>query len=135
MGDYFGHWLRVGAGLRQPPAVFHVNWFRTGDDGRFLWPGFGQNLRVLLWMIARVKGKAGGQDTPIGIVPGASDLDLEGLDLPRGDRERLLQVDRGEWAAEVPEIRAFFDKFGSRLPESLDTSLRALTEQVTTATV
>jgi phosphoenolpyruvate carboxykinase (GTP) len=135
MGDYFANWLRVGAGLRNPPAIFHVNWFRTGDDGRFVWPGFGQNLRVLLWMIDRVKGKAGGNETPIGIVPGASDLNWEGLELSRAARERLLRVDRSEWAAEVPDIRAFFDKFGSRLPQPLDASLRALTDQLTTAAV
>jgi phosphoenolpyruvate carboxykinase (GTP) len=135
MGDYFAHWLRVGAGLRQPPAIFHVNWFRTNAEGRFAWPGFGQNLRVLLWMINRVKGKAGGQDTPIGIVPSPGDLDWDGLDLSRADRELLLRVDHAEWAAEVPEIRAFFGKFGSRLPPSLDRSLEALAGQVTAATV
>ena len=70
MGDYFAHWLRVGEGLAHPPAVFHVNWFRTNADGQFVWPGFGQNLRVLLWMIDRVKGRAGGNDTPMGVVPG-----------------------------------------------------------------
>jgi phosphoenolpyruvate carboxykinase (GTP) len=135
MADYFGHWLRVGERLRRPPAVFHVNWFRTGADGRFVWPGFGQNLRVLLWMIDRVKGRAGGQDTPIGVVPGPNDLDFDGLDLSRADRELLLGVDRAEWAAEVPEIRSFFDRFGPRIPRELDGALAALSEQVTTATV
>ena len=135
MGDYFGHWLRVGAGLKNPPALFHVNWFRTNADGRFVWPGFGQNLRVLLWMMERVKGKASGQETPVGIVPGPNDLNWDGLDLSRADKEMLLRVDRGEWAAEVPEIRAFFDKFGSRLPQSLDASLGALADQLATTAV
>jgi len=135
MGDYFGHWLRVGAGLKNPPALFHVNWFRTDADGRFVWPGFGQNLRVLLWMIDRVKGKASGSDTPIGVVPGPGDLNWDGLELSRGEKEMLLRVDRGEWAAEVPEIRGFFDKLGSRLPRSLDASLGALAEQLTTTAV
>jgi phosphoenolpyruvate carboxykinase (GTP) len=135
MGDYFGHWLRMGEGLRNPPALFHVNWFRTNADGRFVWPGFGQNLRVLLWMIDRVKGKAGGEDTAIGVVPRPSDLNWEGLSLSRADKELLLHMDRGEWAAEVPEIRAFFEKFGARLPNALDASLRALSEQLTTAAV
>ncbi len=135
MADYFANWLRVGAGLKNPPAIFHVNWFRTNAEGRFVWPGFGQNLRVLLWMIDRVKGKAGGTDTPLGVVPGASDLNWDGLDLSRADRDLLLSVDRGEWRAEVPEIRAFFDKFGGRLPPSLDASLQALSEQLTTAAV
>jgi phosphoenolpyruvate carboxykinase (GTP) len=130
MGDYFAHWLRVGAGLARPPAVFHVNWFRTGADGRFIWPGFGQNLRVLLWMIDRVKGKAGGTDTPIGVVPGVNDLDWDGLSLSRSDQESLLRVDKAEWAAEVPEIRAFFDRFGARLPEELSRTLDALAHKL-----
>jgi phosphoenolpyruvate carboxykinase (GTP) len=135
MGDYFGHWLRVGAGLTRPPALFHVNWFRTNADGRFVWPGFGQNLRVLLWMIERVKGKASGQETPLGVVPGPNDLNWDGLDLSRADKEMLLRVDRSEWAAEVPEIRAFFDKFGSNLPQSLEASLGALSEELATTAV
>jgi len=135
MGDYFAHWLSVGRALRHPPAVFHVNWFRTGDDGRFLWPGFGQNLRVLLWMIERVKGKGGALETPIGLVPTPTALDFEGLDLPPAARAALLRVDRAEWGAEVPEIRAFFDRFGSRLPRELDRALVALSDQLTTTAV
>jgi phosphoenolpyruvate carboxykinase (GTP) len=131
MGDYFSHWLRVGAKLERPPAVFHVNWFRTGSDGRLLWPGFGQNVRVLLWMIDRVKGKAGATETPIGLVPTPNALDWDGLDVSPAGRATLLQVDRGEWALEVPEIRAFFDRFGSRMPEPLGLSLETLSGQLT----
>ena len=134
MGDYFAHWLRVGQGLAQPPAVFHVNWFRTGSDGRFVWPGFGQNIRVLLWMIDRMKGQGGAAETPIGLVPTERALDWDGLSLSSADRSALLHVDRAEWAAEVKEIRAFFDRFGDRLPESLGRSLEALDRQLTTAT-
>jgi phosphoenolpyruvate carboxykinase (GTP) len=135
MADYFAHWLRVGRTLRRPPAVFHVNWFRTGEDGRFLWPGFGQNLRVLLWMIDRVKGKGGALETPIGLVPAPGALDFEGLSLSPSDRAALLRVDRSEWAAEVPEIRAFFDRFGSRLPKELDRTLVSLGHQLTATAV
>jgi phosphoenolpyruvate carboxykinase (GTP) len=135
MGDYFGHWLRVGRGLKQPPAVFHVNWFRAGADGRFLWPGFGQNLRVLLWMIERVKGTAAAEETPIGLVPTQGSLNWDGLDLSASDRAALLHVDRSEWAAEVPEIRSFFDRFGDRLPGELDRALSTLTDQLTTTAV
>jgi phosphoenolpyruvate carboxykinase (GTP) len=135
MGDYFGHWLRMGQRLARPPALFHVNWFRTNAEGRFVWPGFGQNVRVLLWMIDRVKGKAGGQDTPVGVVPEPGDLNWDGLSLSRADKELLLRVDRGEWAAEVPEIRAFFDKFGDRLPRALEGSLQALSEELATTSV
>jgi phosphoenolpyruvate carboxykinase (GTP) len=131
MGDYFSHWLQVGAELKRPPAIFHVNWFRTGSDGRFLWPGFGQNIRVLLWMIDRVKGKVGATETPIGLVPTPGALDWDGLHLSPADRETLLHVDRSEWAAEVPEIRAFFERFGNRLPENLGHSLEVLSGQVT----
>jgi len=126
MGDYFAHWLRMGRALARPPAVFHVNWFRTDEHGRFVWPGFGENLRVLLWMIERAKGKAAADETPIGLVPTESALNWDGLGLSAAERQLLLKVDRSEWASEVPEIRAFFDRFGDRLPAELDAGLGAL---------
>jgi phosphoenolpyruvate carboxykinase (GTP) len=126
MADYFGHWLAMGRRLRQPPAIFHVNWFRTGPDGRFLWPGFGENLRVLLWMIDRVKGRGAAVDSPVGAVPTPDGLNLDGLELPRATLESLLRVDRDEWAEELPEIRAFFDRFGDRLPGELTRELDRL---------
>jgi len=135
MGDYFSHWLKVGAGLANPPAIFHVNWFRTGHDGRFLWPGFGENLRVLLWMIDRVKGRGRATETAVGLVPTSDALNVDGLSLSRAEVDELLRVDRDEWAAEVPEIRAFFDRFGDRLPGSLNRSLDVLAQQLTTAAV
>jgi phosphoenolpyruvate carboxykinase (GTP) len=130
MGDYFAHWLRVGRAVSRPPAIFHVNWFRTDERGRFVWPGFGQNLRVLLWMIDRVSGKGGATDTPIGLLPTEAGLDWDGLRLSAAERQALLSVDRGDWAAEVPEIRAFFERFGRRLPEQLGRSLSALEEDL-----
>jgi phosphoenolpyruvate carboxykinase (GTP) len=130
MGDYFAHWLKMGRALKHPPAIFHVNWFRTGADGRFVWPGFGENLRVLLWMIDRVKGRGSAEETPIGLVPTESSLAWEGLALSDPERQGLLQVDRGEWAAEVPEIRAFFERFGGRLPAELERSLSALEQDL-----
>jgi len=135
MGDYFAHWLRMGRTLTRPPRIFHVNWFRTGHDGRFLWPGFGENLRVLMWMIERVKGTAAASETPIGLVPTPEALNVDGLGLGRADVERLLSVDRDEWASEVPEMRAFFDRFGDRLPPELSRALESLSRQVTTARV
>jgi phosphoenolpyruvate carboxykinase (GTP) len=135
MADYFGHWLRMGSRLSRPPAIFHVNWFRTGADGRFLWPGFGENLRVLLWMIDRVKGRGEAAETPIGLVPRPSSLNLEGLDLARGQVETLLSVDREEWSAEVPEMRAFFGRFGERMPAPLDRELETLSQHLATASV
>jgi phosphoenolpyruvate carboxykinase (GTP) len=135
MGDYFAHWLRMGRSLARPPLIFHVNWFRTGPDGRFVWPGFGQNLRVLLWMIDRVEGKGNAVDTPAGMVPAPNALNIDGLPLSRSDVESLLRVEREEWAAEVPEIRAFFDKFGHHLPAELSRSLDVLAHELTTASV
>lgn len=126
MGDYFQHWLDVGRSVTRPPKVFRVNWFRTDARGKFLWPGFGENLRVLLWMIERAKGKAAADETPIGLVPTESALNWDGLGLSAAERQLLLKVDRSEWASEVPEIRAFFDRFGDRLPAELDAGLGAL---------
>jgi phosphoenolpyruvate carboxykinase (GTP) len=130
MADYFGHWLEMGRRVARPPAIFHVNWFRQGPDGRYLWPGFGQNLRALLWMIDRIEGRAGAVETPVGLTPRPSDLNLDRLDLPRESLDALLKVDRDEWAEEVPEIRAFFDRFGGRLPASLGASLDRLAQRL-----
>jgi phosphoenolpyruvate carboxykinase (GTP) len=130
MGDYFAHWLRMGRSLKHPPAIFHVNWFRADESGRFVWPGFGENLRVLLWMIERVKGRGGAEETPIGLVPTESALDWEGLSLGPEERRLLLGVERGEWAAEVPEIRAFFERFGDRLPAELQEALASLEQDL-----
>ena len=91
-----------------------------------MWPGFGENLRVLLWMIERVKGRAAADETPIGFVPKQAELNWDGLRLSAAERQSLLKVDRGEWASELPEIRAFFDRFGGRLPVELDTRLSTL---------
>ena len=131
MGDYFAHWLRTGRALSRPPAIFHVNWFRTGPDGGFVWPGFGENLRVLLWIIDRVKGRGSAAETPIGLVPTESSLDWDGLALSVPERRGLLSVDRAEWAAEVPEIRAFFERFGGRLPAEIERSLAVLEQDLT----
>jgi len=134
MADYFAHWLKMGRSLRAPPVVFHVNWFRADESGRFLWPGFGENLRVLLWMIDRVKGKGGARETPIGLVPTPDAIDFEGLGLQPAVRETLLRVDRSEWTAELPDIRAFFERFGERLPPELRRSVDVLADQLTAAT-
>jgi phosphoenolpyruvate carboxykinase (GTP) len=119
MADYFKHWLDVGHKSDEAPAIFQVNWFRTGADGKFLWPGFGENLRVLRWILARTRGEAYAERTPVGYVPRPQDLDLEGLDFPPGRIEEALKVDPQEWAAELEEMKVFFTKFGERLPEIL----------------
>lgn len=118
-GDYFNHWLsfdRPGAKL---PGIFHVNWFRKDDDGRFMWPGFGDNLRVLEWIIGRVKGDAGAVETPVGLLPAEGALSLEGTDLSDADRRALLHVDVEGWRGEFDALAEFLDGFGNRLPQAL----------------
>ena len=119
MGDYFRHWLAIGARSDEAPSIFHVNWFQTGADGSFLWPGFGENLRVLRWILGRCRGQAAGVRTPIGWLPTRDSLDLSGLDLPEDSVQKLLSVDAGAWTRELAEMKAFFEKFGDRLPEEL----------------
>jgi phosphoenolpyruvate carboxykinase (GTP) len=128
VGDYFRHWIDVGKGADADklPRIFYVNWFRRGDDGRFLWPGFGENGRVLKWAIERIEGKAAARETPIGYVPTADQLDLDGLDVPRADVEAALVVDVEEWRAEVPLIEEWFDRIGASLPTSMRDELDAL---------
>ncbi|QSB15275.1 phosphoenolpyruvate carboxykinase (GTP) [Natronosporangium hydrolyticum] len=132
-GDYFQHWIEMGkgagAGAGDPsklPRIFYVNWFRRGDDGRFLWPGFGENSRVLKWIIERLEGDAEAVETPIGFVPTADALDLSGLDTPRSDIEASLRVDPEEWRAELPQVTEWFEKFGEKLPGVLWAELDAL---------
>ena len=117
--DYFSHWLSFDQPGAKLPKVFHVNWFRKGDDGKFLWPGFGDNLRVLEWMIRRVEGKAGAQDTPIGFLPAEADLDLVGLQLSDEARSKLFGYDRAGWQAEFESIGQYLDEYGPRMPAAL----------------
>jgi phosphoenolpyruvate carboxykinase (GTP) len=119
MGDYFAHWLEVGAALKRPPRIFRVNWFRTGEDGRFLWPGFGDNLRVLKWILERAEGKGQAADTPVGFVPTADALDRQGLNLSDEALTLLLKVDPAEWVEAVSGQESFLDSFGDRLPAAL----------------
>jgi phosphoenolpyruvate carboxykinase (GTP) len=118
MADYFGHWLSFGR-LSGLPKIFRVNWFRTGDDGKFLWPGFGNNLRVLKWILERCEGEGAAVDTPIGFVPTPTAIDRTGLKLSDADMATLLKVDPAEWAEAVSGQRDFFDTFGARLPRGI----------------
>jgi phosphoenolpyruvate carboxykinase (GTP) len=118
MGDYFHHWLDMGQRMASPPKVFHVNWFRTGEDGKFLWPGFGENLRVIEWILGRCRGEADAQETPIGYVPKPDSLDLRGLDVSADVVAQLLHVDREAWIRDIADQRAFFGKF-DRMPAEL----------------
>jgi phosphoenolpyruvate carboxykinase (GTP) len=120
MGDYFAHYLTIGATAgAKLPRIYYVNWFRTDESGKFLWPGYGENSRVLKWIFERLDGKVHAKDTPIGRLPDAEDLDTRGLNLPPDSVAKLLSVDVDGWLAEVPLIREHFAKFGTRLPEGL----------------
>ncbi|HTJ38091.1 MAG TPA: phosphoenolpyruvate carboxykinase (GTP) [Dactylosporangium sp.] len=130
-GDYFAHWINMGkgsgaAGDAKLPRIFYVNWFRRGADGRFLWPGFGENSRVLKWVVERIEGTAAAVETPIGAVPAPGSLDVSGLDLSEEDLAAVLRVDPDEWREELPQIAAWFEKFGEKLPGVLWAELDAL---------
>jgi phosphoenolpyruvate carboxykinase (GTP) len=127
MGDYFGHWLacgrRDGAEL---PKIFMVNWFRKDAEGDFLWPGFGENSRVLAWVFERCDERGGAEETPIGLVPSGDALDTSGVDLPEGAMQKLLRVDPGEWREQLPRLHEHFAQFGDKLPDELAEQLKAL---------
>jgi len=125
-GDYWAHWLAVGAQLKHPPKIYHVNWFRRDADGKFLWPGFGDNLRVLEWIIDRCSGKAGAQETAIGNLPRPEDLNLAGLDLAPGVLAQLLSVQAEEWRTEAADIEQYLDEYGTRTPAALRAQAQAL---------
>lgn len=126
MADYFGHWIEMGKKVSNPPKIFNVNWFRTNEKGEFLWPGFGDNMRVLDWILKRCDGKVEAQETAIGYVPYAKDIDLEGLDMTESELANILYVDKARWSAEADEIAEYYKQFGDRLPAELKASLAAL---------
>ena len=119
MADYFRHWLDMGTRVPHPPKIFHVNWFRKGADGKFLWPGYGENVRVLKWILERIEGKAAATETPIGFAPTSNALTLDGLDVSRATMEELLNVDAAQWSKEHSDVGKFFQQFGSRLPDAI----------------
>ncbi len=119
MADYFGHWLDMGKRIPHPPKIFHVNWFRKGADGKFLWPGYGENVRVLKWILERVEGRGAAQETPIGHVPAQRALTLDGMNISPETVTDLLRVDAEDWEQELADTKEFFQKFGDRLPSEL----------------
>jgi len=130
MGDYFGHWLDMGRRVAKPPAIFRVNWFRQGADGKFLWPGFGENLRILDWAIKRVHGDVDARETPIGCVPYAKDLDTSGIGVPDAVLDELLSVDRDGWRKALPEQEEFLRRFGDRMPRAIWEQQEALAKRL-----
>ena len=131
MGDYFAHWLEMGKKIPHAPKIFHVNWFRTDDEGNFIWPGYGDNFRVLLWILARCEGTVGADETAIGYVPKPEDINIEGLDGVTTDTIReLVSVDHDSWKADLTNIREFYDLIGDRVPAELREELDALDKRL-----
>ena len=131
MGDYFAHWIEMGKVLGdKAPKIFNTNWFRLDDEGHFIWPGFGDNLRVLEWILKRCEGEVDAKETAIGYVPNADDINLEGLDLDKATLESILEVDNDVWAEEAKGIEEFYGKFGDKLPQELKDQLNSLKERL-----
>src|SRR6056297_98247 len=126
-GDYWAHWLDMGRGLSNPPKIFQVNWFRRDSEGRFIWPGFGENLRVLEWILARARGEVEAVETPVGLLPKAGSINTEGLET-QPDLDTLLAIDPAPWREEMASIRAFLDTYGSRVPDSLYAELARVSD-------
>ncbi|MFO7160283.1 MAG: phosphoenolpyruvate carboxykinase (GTP) [[Clostridium] cellulosi] len=133
MGDYFAHWLEMGKKIPNPPKIFNVNWFRTDDEGNFIWPGYGDNMRVLMWILDRCEGKAKAVETPIGYEPLPEDIETEGLSIGTDTIKELLKVDPALWKEEIKGIKEFYAKFGSRLPKELLKQLEALEDRINKA--
>ena len=129
MGDYYAHWLEVGKKATNPPKFFNVNWFRTDDEGNFMWPGFGENMRVLMWALDRCEGKVGADESALGYMPKPEDLNIEGLDLTTEDIKNLLTVDKESWKAEIESIEAFYAKIG-KYPEEMQKQIDILKKNI-----
>ena len=135
MGDYFGHWLSISkrANPEKLPRVFYVNWFRKSPNGSWLWPGYGENSRVLKWIFERCAGTAKAIDTPIGRLPEPDEIDIRGLDIPAANLSKLLSVDVQGWLAEVPHIRDYFAGYGDRMPSGLKVQVEQLEQRLRSA--
>ena len=132
MGDYFNHWLEMGKKTKQDllPKIFYVNWFKKNEDGKFVWPGFGENIRVLKWIFGRCNGKEEAEETPIGYLPKQEDLDLEGLSLTSEDTKELLKLDNKQWLEEVDEMRSYLSQFKPNLPNGIEEELNQLEDRL-----
>jgi phosphoenolpyruvate carboxykinase (GTP) len=133
MGDYFRHWLKVAERENaQMPRVFYVNWFRKDENGKFMWPGFGENSRVLAWIFQRLTGEAKAQETPIGLVPplGEGGIDTEGLDVSPETMAKLLEVETDGWLAQLPQMKQHLETLGDKLPAELSEQLAGLEQRL-----
>ncbi len=130
MGDYLGHWVKMGQLVKNPPKIFHVNWFRQSAAGKFLWPGFGENMRVLRWVLQRCKGQGAAVETPIGFLPAKDAIDTTGLGVDAATMDELLTIDRNDWKAEAQSIGEFFQKLEPRLPAEMTKQKDALLKRL-----
>lgn len=126
MASYFRHWLKLGKKMNNPPRIFHVNWFRQDENGQFMWPGFGENLRVIEWILDRCNNKVDAVKTPIGYIPKPQDIDMTGLDLPPATLDKLLSIDKNDWLNELESQKEFFKIFGKDLPKEIVDEWQAL---------
>ncbi len=133
MGDYFSHWLKMQHRIHFPPKIFMVNWFRKDKDGKFLWPGYGENMRVLKWVVDRAHGRVGGQETILGWVPKAGDMDMSGLEMPPERVDEATAIHYDEWKEELTSLGDFFATFGKHLPENLDLQRKLLLNRIAMA--
>jgi len=131
MGDYLAHWLKLGANLKHPPAIFNVNWFRRGPNREFLWPGYGENLRALRWIVERCRDDGRAVETPIGYVPTIDAVDTRGLDVSAATMQELLRIDAEGWAQEMHDVGEFLNKFGDRLPAALTHEVQRIRQRLT----
>jgi phosphoenolpyruvate carboxykinase (GTP) len=132
MADYFRHWLEMGKRIPHPPKIFHVNWFRRGADGNFLWPGYGENVRVLKWILERIEGRGAAEESPVGFVPRRKALTLDGLKISHEAIEELLRVNPEDWEDDLADSKQFFQKFGNRLPEEIREEHEKLSRRLST---
>jgi phosphoenolpyruvate carboxykinase (GTP) len=130
MGDYFGHWLHMGTAVKNPPKIFHVNWFRQNDAGKFIWPGFGENMRVLRWVLERCEGKGQAAESPIGMLPTAGAIDRDGIDVDDATMKELASVSKDDWRKEAEGVGEFYAKFGARLPAEMERQRAALVKRL-----
>jgi phosphoenolpyruvate carboxykinase (GTP) len=130
MGDYFGHWLNVGKKMKNPPKIFSVNWFRVNEAGKFIWPGFGDNIRVLKWILERVENKVDAVKTPVGLLPHAKDIDLNGLNISETDKMRLFSIDKQAWLKEMQGFEEFTAAYGNKMPQAMHDEAKKITESL-----
>jgi phosphoenolpyruvate carboxykinase (GTP) len=119
MGDYFKHWLNIGSRFKHPPKIYSVNWFRVDDNGKFIWPGFGENIRVLKWIVDRTQNKVDAKNTPLGYIPYLKDLDLQDISIAKDKLEKLFEIKPAKWKSELADIKKFLEQFGDHMPQEI----------------